>query len=75
MKPNAIQTSRTYKTFENAKNALVMLITKSGRDIDNIRWLIAVNDAGRFAPVIIGALDNAKNSNLDFAHFGITVVG
>jgi len=75
MTANTIQTPRTYSTFGNAKAKLIKAIEISGHKPDAVRWMIGVADDGRFAPVVIGANDRAGQSNMDFIHIGVTVVG
>ncbi len=60
-----LKTERTYATRENAIKALAAKC-----DLGSARWLIAVTEDGRFAPVVIH-----DQSNLHLAHEGITVVG
>jgi hypothetical protein len=64
---NIIRTAHTYKTVENAKQGLSR--AAGGRDIETMRYLIAVAPDGRFAPVLVGV------EYLGFIHVGITVVG
>ena len=67
---NLLNTDRTYATRENAIKALELGCKKIGSTIDKIRFVIAVNEAGRFAPVVVG--DRAENNQLLFC--GITWV-
>jgi hypothetical protein len=65
---NLLTTDRTYATRENAIKALDAACKKIGATIDQIRFVIAVNEAGRFAPVVVGV--SAENNQLLFC--GIT---
>ena len=67
---NLLTTDRTYATRENAIKALAAACKKIGATIDQIRFVIAVNEAGRFAPVVVG---NTIQNNQIFFH-GITWV-
>jgi hypothetical protein len=58
-----LRTKRTYKTREAAIKALA-----AKTDIDRVRYLIAVAEDGRFAPVVVGV------DQLHLVHAGITVV-
>lgn len=51
---NLLQTTRTYKTYANAVAALDKECTRFGTTKERLRYLIAVKDDGRFAPVIVG---------------------
>lgn len=62
--------TRTYATRENAIKALETGCKKIGATLDQIRFVIAVNEAGRFAPVVVGV--SAENNQLMFC--GITWV-
>lgn len=69
-----IKTDRTYKTRDNAVKALEMALAKYELTLDNARWLIAVNDDGRFAPVVV-SIYNERIPLSSLPHVGITVVG
>lgn len=56
-----------YATAKNAKRKL----EKSVPDIRDVHYLIAVNDEGRFVPVVVGATP----WDIALIHKGITVVG
>ena len=71
---NLLNTDRTYATAANAVKALVIACEKLGKDISDVRHLIAVN-GGRFAPVVVGMSDNKGDSNNPFLFVGITWVG
>jgi len=62
---NLLKTAKTYKT---AANALKALEAKVG-DLAGVRYLIAVADDGRYAPVLVGV------AYIPYAHADITVVG
>ena len=62
-----LRTTRTYATTENAVKALKNAVAP--RRLEDVRYLIAVNPAGRFAPVLIGT------EYIPFIHVGITVCG
>lgn len=72
-----LRTSRTYATRENALKALAKAYCPArvdGLDVlamTGIRYVIAVNEAGRFAPVVL--LDRPELMGL--AHAGVTVIG
>ena len=72
---NLLQTDRTYATAANALKALVIACKKRGKDISDVRHLIAVNADGRFAPVVLGVNDKKNDSNNGFMFIGITWVG
>ena len=72
---NLLQTDRTYATAANAMKALVIASKKLGKDISDVRHLIAVNADGRFAPVVVGLNDSKGDSNNGFMFIGITWVG
>ena len=72
---NLLQTDRTYATAANAMKALVIASKKLGKDISDVRHLIAVNADGRFAPVVLGVNDKKNDSNNGFMFIGITWVG
>lgn len=63
-----LSTTRTYKTRENAVKALDRIARRYGVE-DTVRYVIAVNEDGRFAPVVIGT------SHLALVHEGVTVAG
>lgn len=58
-----LETKRTYKTRENAVAALKKTVGGG-----YVRYVIAVNEEGRFAPVIVGA------DKRHWARNGLTVV-
>ncbi len=60
---------RTDKTYATRENALKALEKKLANYPANVRFVIAVNEEGRFAPVVFGV------ELLPLAHQGITVVG
>ena len=72
---NLLQTDRTYSTAANALKALVIACKKLGKDISDVRHLIAVSADGRFAPVVVGVNDRKDDSNNGFPFIGITWVG
>ena len=65
-----LRTKRTYKSRENAELALRKCCETYGRDFNTIRWLIAVDSKGRFAPVVVGA----DESNFGWHFKGVTIV-
>jgi hypothetical protein len=67
---NLLKTTTTYATPANAEKALVKTLAKAGLTLDAVRYLIAINADGRYAPVLVGAayISFAVNAN-------ITVVG
>jgi len=50
-----LQTRTTYATRSNAIAALNKAIQRSGGDPTRCRYVIAVNEEGRFAPVVFGS--------------------
>lgn len=66
---NIIKTATTYASIENATKALRVKLEKAGYEFANVRYLIAVNESGRFAPVLFG------EEFIPFAFVGVTVVG
>lgn len=61
-----------YATPENAIKALDKALATQGSHRDNVRWLVTVTPAGRFAPVII--LDARFELNLcALANAGVCV--
>lgn len=66
-----LRTKRTYKSRENAELALRKVCKRYHRDLSTIRWLIAVDDKGRFAPVVVGS----DEINFGWHYKGITIVG
>lgn len=65
-----IQTDRTYATRDNAVKHLAKSLARGGKTLDDVRWMIATNEAGRFAPVLCG------QQYIPYAlHCHITVVG
>ena len=72
---NLLQTDRTYATAATALQALVIACEKLGKDISDVRHLIAVNADGRFAPVVVGLNDRKNDSNNGFMFIGITWIG
>lgn len=77
---NMLRTARTYKTQANALKALDAACGRLGVDIEVVRYIIAVNEDGRFAPVVIycgGTLptkDGGEQLTTAFCHVGVTVV-
>jgi hypothetical protein len=71
---NLIKTTRTYASYENAEAAL----RRAAGDIDlaDLRYLIAANPDGRFAPVVLVNQTHLPHiAAIAFAHRGVTVVG
>lgn len=68
---NILTALTDYATRENAEKKLAKELAKAGSSLTdtNIRYLIGVNEAGRFVPVLVGA------QFAGFAHAGIMVVG
>ena len=71
---NLLRTERTYLTQDNALKALQRACTKYEIDISRLRYLIAVKDDGRFAPVVIGREKGNLDNNLLWVVGGITWV-
>lgn len=64
---NLLLTDKTYATYANAEKALLKACKEAG--VSRVRYLIAANEKGRFAPVLVG------NQFIPLAlHYGITVV-
>lgn len=64
-----LRTSRTYASRENAVKALERALIRGGFFVDDrIPYVIAVNEEGRFAPVVVGA------DFLPLVFQGVTVV-
>lgn len=75
---NLLRTDRTYKTQLNAYAALLVACKKLGIANEGdtvvpheVKYLIAVNADGRFAPVVL----KTNAGDLMFPHIGVTVVG
>jgi hypothetical protein len=45
--------TKGYASPATAQTALEKALMKQGRNIGDVRWLIAVNDKGRYAPVVV----------------------
>lgn len=63
---NLIRTRVTYLTYRNAEAALIKTLANSGMTLADVRYLIAVNEEGRFAPVLVGNqfIHFAVNANI-----------
>lgn len=72
---NLLKTDRTYSTAANATKALGIACKKLGKDVADVRYLIAVKEDGRFAPIVIGVTDGNGESNNHFVFAGVTWVG
>lgn len=70
-----LTTNRTYKTRENAEAFLSATLAKAGFSLDDARYVIAVNNEGRFAPVMFASAKIPVQTLIGFAHVGVTVVG
>ena len=70
---NLLKTDRTYATYANALKALETACVKIGTKLEEVRFVIAVNESGRFAPAVIGtnSHDRMPWNNLLF-HKGIS---
>ena len=66
---NLLRTDKTYKTQWLAVKALEKKLIELGGNLNDTRYVIAVNEDGRFAPVVFGI------DFLPLAQHGITVVG
>ncbi len=71
---NLLQTDRTYASYDNAMTMLVKTLKNAGLTLDDVRYLIAVNERGRFAPVLLASTKLPLPLLIQFAHVGITVV-
>jgi hypothetical protein len=67
-KMNIIKTTKTYATAANATKALAKMV-----NLDSVRWMIAVAEDGRFAPVVV--FDTKRPELVGLAHRSVTVVG
>jgi len=65
-----IAKSKGYATFDNAKKKLEKELEACG--FDRVNYLIAVNEEGRFVPVV---MHNNDPMITVLVHHGITVVG
>jgi len=63
------RTTQTYKTRARAIKKLESALAAHHATLGDVHWLIAVNEEGRFGPVVVGA------DNVALCHDGITVVG
>jgi len=72
---NILKSAKTYATAANAMLGLCKACTKIGKDVADVRYLIAVNEYGRFAPVVVGHDDAKGWTNNDFIFESITWVG
>lgn len=68
-----LRTDRTYKTRANAVKALETACTKLGCPFDSVRYVIAVNEAGRFAPAVVSCFGIVPLTA--FPHVGVTIIG
>jgi hypothetical protein len=67
--PNLITSNRTYASYKNAELALNNAVIRTGKDLKDVRYLIAVSpETGRFVPTLVGI------EYVHFAHMGIMVV-
>jgi hypothetical protein len=67
---DVLKTTRTFKTRDNAERHLKKSLAKLG--LTDVRFCIAVNDEGRFAPIVF---NDSTRWNLGLIHEGVTVVG
>ena len=63
--------SKSFASPANAQRALVTALRRQGLVLDDVRWLISVNDAGRFVPVVIYS---AKTNACGLANAGVSVI-
>lgn len=61
--------AKGYATVANAVQKLRLKLGDAGLRLEDVRYLIAVNDAGRFVPTLVG------EAYVPFVHRGIAVVG
>ena len=66
-----LKTDKTYASRANAVRALTQAADKLGGSLSDLRYVIAVNEDGRYAPVV---MVHSQMQLLAFAHIGITVV-
>ena len=66
---DVLRTTRTYATRKNAVEALGRAADKVG--IYDYRYMIAVKEDGRYAPVVFM---DGSGEKIMFAHNGVTVV-
>jgi hypothetical protein len=73
-----LHTDKTYATVAAAALALRKACRTLGKDIDNVRHVIAARadfyGNARFAPVVVGTEDMTGDSNCAFIHIGVTIV-
>lgn len=78
-----ITTAKTFATPKKAGQTLARVSVRllgpvvglaSPLNLPELRWMIAVMPSGRFAPVVFSD-KRLPNHGIDFAHFGVTVVG
>lgn len=70
-----LRTDRTYKTRANAVKHLATELGKLGLTLTSVRYLIATNEEGRFAPVVISNLHGPYGPAINSLIFnGVTVV-
>jgi len=60
---NMLRTDKTYKTYANAIVALRKACTALGVDFDYLRYVVAVNEAGRFAPAVVWCGGTIKSTS------------
>ena len=68
-----INGGKSYVQQETAIAKLTEKFEKNGLKLDEVRWLIMVNEDGRFVPTII--YDPYRNELLSLVHYGISVIG
>lgn len=61
--------AKGYATSQNAVTALTKKLVAAGLKLEDVRYLVAVNDEGRFVPTLVG------EAYIPFIHVGIAVVG
>lgn len=70
--PRLVNEARDYIHQPYAVRALDKALAKIGKTRDDVRWLIAVKDDGRFFPVVM--FNDRQPELITLAHLGIAVV-
>lgn len=71
-----LRTDRTYKTRANAVKQVRDTAAKIGVEFGTVHYVIAVNEDGRFAPVVTHCVDKRiADHPMVWAHNGVTVTG
>ena len=68
---DVLRTDRTYASRENAIKHLKKVCASTGIAFESIRWCVATNEEGRFAPVVMAA--SAGDFPSEFPRNGVTI--